>query len=422
MTERIEPNIELGRDRYGRPVYRVQVRRKGVARNGTFLTLSEARGFRDRVIEAVGAGVTAPAVAKGPDLIADGSVRVFEIASRFVVGIGSGQIRNKASRRYKPSVVQKYDEALRLSVLPRVGNLLVAELTRRRVQRLINAISQDQTPEHARKALTALRAALRLAIDDDLIDADPCSQVRVPVSEAGERPARLLTVPEMGGILTAARGHDETKDRRGGHPPQREMVMLLSSGAGLRAGEVLSLRWGPVTRWDAHGRPLDGGLDAEGGTVAVVASRSRYPLVSADGETYDVDPKTQHSRRVVPLAPEDVRTVKRFWMASGRPQNGERVIRGRDAGGALAPSIPGRYLRDAVKTAKLSEPWPRFHDLRHHYASALLAAGVARESVARLLGHGDVGLLARYGHPMPEDMAASGEALQRLRERAEGAA
>jgi integrase len=43
------------------------------------------------------------------------------------------------------------------------------------------------------------------------------------------------------------------------------------------------------------------------------------------------------------------------------------------------------------------------HDLRHHYASVLLAAGESVVAVAVRLGHENAGLvLSTYGHLMPD--------------------
>lgn len=62
------------------------------------------------------------------------------------------------------------------------------------------------------------------------------------------------------------------------------------------------------------------------------------------------------------------------------------------------------------------EPRPRFHDLRHFYATHLLAAGVSAHAVSELLGHGDASLVwQRYGHAMPGEVAAAGEALEAWR-------
>lgn len=46
----------------------------------------------------------------------------------------------------------------------------------------------------------------------------------------------------------------------------------------------------------------------------------------------------------------------------------------------------------------------RFHDLRHHYASVLLSAGVSVKAVQANLGHASATVtLNVYGHFMPDD-------------------
>ena len=46
----------------------------------------------------------------------------------------------------------------------------------------------------------------------------------------------------------------------------------------------------------------------------------------------------------------------------------------------------------------------RFHDLRHHYASVLLSAGVSVKAVQTNLGHASATVtLNVYGHFMPDD-------------------
>jgi len=65
-----------------------------------------------------------------------------------------------------------------------------------------------------------------------------------------------------------------------------------------------------------------------------------------------------------------------------------------------AQNIVNRYFKPLLKRAEL--PYIRWHDLRHTYATLLLARGTHPTYVQKSLGHASVQLtLDRYSHWMP---------------------
>lgn len=126
---------------------------------------------------------------------------------------------------------------------------------------------------------------------------------------------------------------------------------------GLRRGELLSLLWTDI---DLEGKLL---------TVRGVTAKS--------GDT-----------RHIPLNDEALTALKDWRLDSSE---GERVF-------PVATSFKtawGALLKRAEVTGF------RWHDLRHHFASRLVQAGVSLNTVRELLGHGSLTMTLRYAHLAP---------------------
>lgn len=398
--------IQERRDADGRSRYRVRVRRRGRYLTATLPTLEEALAWRAKALSAAdGVGEPPEQPRSRPPIEAPGrAVTVEDAARRLARGMVDGTIRTRDGRPFKPSVVRKYEEQLRCVVIPRVGDVPLDTLTRGDVQRLVDEIAAELTPEHARKALTALRVALRVAERYDELTVNPCTAVRVPTSADGEKPPRILTREQCAAIVQAAEADDARLKRSFAGP-----LISLALATGLRLGELLALRYGPD------------GLDLDASTVRVRATLDR--VHGADGAYERLAPKSRASRRDVPLAADEVARLKRHRLATRRPVDGQLVFA--IDGEALSPVPAYRAFKRACRSAlglaketKASE-LPRFHDLRHAFASHALAAGLSAHAVAVLLGHSDAGLVwRRYGHAMPDELAGAAAQLHAWREAA----
>lgn len=143
-------------------------------------------------------------------------------------------------------------------------------------------------------------------------------------------------------------------------------LVLVAMNTGLRRGELFGLSWADV---NLPGKLL---------TVTAGNAKSR---------------KARH----VPLNAEAADVLTR-WK------------RQRSKSGLVFPGAGGGRMTNINKswaglTADAALPDFRFHDLRHHFASRLVMAGVDLNTVRELLGHADIAMTLRYAHLAPDKLA-----------------
>ncbi len=112
------------------------------------------------------------------------------------------------------------------------------------------------------------------------------------------------------------------------------------------------------------------------------------------------EPKTPRSRRTVPL-PQVVADALAAHIAAYPPGDDGSLFT-TSTGMVYGREHYGATFAAAVKRAGLPAGTTS-HDLRHHYASVLLAAGESVVAFAERLGHESATLVLKtYGHLMPD--------------------
>ena len=135
-------------------------------------------------------------------------------------------------------------------------------------------------------------------------------------------------------------------------------AVLVSMNTGLRRGELLALRWGSVDL--------------------------KHKQITIEGHTA----KSQQTRHV-PLNEEAADLLRKWKEQAPDPERVFPIDTGfKTAWGAL------------LVRAKITKF--RWHDLRHHFASRLVQAGVPLNTVRELLGHGSMAMTLRYAHLAPD--------------------
>jgi len=231
-----------------------------------------------------------------------------------------------------------------------------------------------------RQTYTVLRAGLDGAVRDGLLARNPAALVKRPGVE--RREATHLADDDVTAVLRAA----ETSRY---HP-----LLVLIAATGLRKGEALALRWDRV--------------DLDAGTLKVAATIGRV-----EGRLLISEPKTDRSRRTVPLSPAIVPMLRKHKTAqtaerlrAGNQWTNSGLVFTTELGGPVDPRNLLRLVEAAAKTAGVEGVG--VHTLRHSAAVSWLEAGLHIKAVAGLLGHSTIAITGDvYGHTSDDTARAA---------------
>jgi len=210
---------------------------------------------------------------------------------------------------------------------------------------------------NANKLLTELRAILNWAAEDYGLTDNAAAGIPKHPERTSERPA--FYTPEQVEALVAAAAS-----------PSDALAFKVAAYAGLRRGEVVSLRW----------RCVD-------------VARSNLHVDESVSAGQDSRPKSGKGR-TVPLA-----RVLADALAAARPANAtddDLVLTGSLPGVKIDGSALRRRFEAARKRAKL--PPLRFHDLRHTFGTLAVDGGASLVQVQAWMGHSAIQTTMRYLH------------------------
>ncbi|WP_304450862.1 site-specific integrase [Nocardiopsis sp. YSL2] len=284
---------------------------------------------------------------------------------------GKVGLQEYAETRWLPQLVhvaegtkETYERHLRHRVYPAFGKREIGSITRADAKSFVARLNADpglaNTTVHT--AFATLRIVMQAAVDDEIINANPCSRVKLP--RLGDRVIDPLPVEAVRDLADAI-------------TPRYRVAVFLGAGAGLRRGEALGLT---IPRIAFDRRHVD---------IRVQAQKGRL-----------VELKTKYSRRIVPVDDVVLEEVRRH-MELYAPAPGNVLISNTWKAVAKPSAFNSAWSRAAGKVG-LPEG-TRFHDLRHFYASALIAAGVNPKAIQRRMGHASITeTFDTYGHLFPD--------------------
>jgi integrase len=271
---------------------------------------------------------------------------------------------------------ERYEQIARVHIKPALGRLKLKSLTPAHVRGLYrDKLDAGRAPRTVQYIHVTLQKALKQAVADGLIPRNAAEAVKAP--RPTKKEVKPLSPEQARAFLAAARG-----DRF-------EALYVLAVHCGLRAGELLGLKWEDVD------------LDVSTLTVRRTLSETRT------GYRFEL-PKNGKGRRIK-LTSGALEALKRhrkqqlkermqlagFWEDHG-------LIFPNKVGKPMnAKNLTARSFKPMLAKARLPRSL-RLHDLRHTCATVLLSKNVHPKFVQELLGHASIAItLNSYSHVLP---------------------
>ncbi|MFI6783485.1 tyrosine-type recombinase/integrase [Micromonospora sp. NPDC050276] len=228
--------------------------------------------------------------------------------------------------------------------------------------------SRGLAPSTIKTRFNNVRAVLRAAVRDRVIVADPSEGVTLPRVRRAEAAMELPTPAQVRALLDVA-------------SPRFVAFIALAAFAGLRLGEASGVQVGDV---NFLGRSLQ-----------VKRQVQRGP-----GGTVVISPPKYGSERTVFLAPALVEVLSRHVAKHREGTDPRRWLFEGKPGDPPHQNTVGYWWRKTCRDAGVTGF--TLHDLRHYYASGLIAQGCDVVTVQRALGHASATVtLKTYSHLWP---------------------
>lgn len=303
-----------------------------------------------------------------------------------------------------PTTYQSYTEKLNMHILPYLGNKRLDKIKPLDLDNLYNFLLTKTTnrkdefgnyktlsPTSVHRVHEILSSMFNNALRWNLIPYNPCTKVVQPKYRRAlmncydEKTSKKL----ISTLLENA-------------PIKYKCFVILAILTGFRRGEIVGLHWDDV--------------DFENNRITV--SRSAYYL-SGNG-TNEKCPKSDTSSRTITV-PNICFDLLRQWraeqgkirLALGDKWKGAKNVFTTDYGLIMNPSTGPKWF--SVFLENNGFPHIRFHDLRHTFATLLVANKVNVKTVSSTLGHAQVSTTMNYYvHDLESASRDSAELLENL--------
>lgn len=282
------------------------------------------------------------------------------------------------ANEHEPRTVSEYERLLRNHIAPYLGSYPIDELNPEIVAKWVTDLSDKYAPRTVRKALIIFRAGMRQAVERDTIAKDPTRTVKPP-KVVKDNPNAL-----------DANGRAKVLKFIAIEPTNAAyMGYTLALVMGMRAGEICGLTWRHV--------------DLKRKKLNIVQSLGMDSGGKGADRWYIKKPKNEESERLLTIPDQLIEPLEKRLahareaaFANGMKWQDYYVIGGDDGSFMNIDSLSAKWHKTAeileLESNTTTGKRPRFHDLRHTWATKAVEDGTDIKSVSSYMGHKDANM------------------------------
>lgn len=269
--------------------------------------------------------------------------------------------------RLERATLHSYRGHVKNHIEPKIGHLLLTELSAVHVRAFLDHMLRDSTRAMAKKCLTTLRSIISAAQEQGLVLHNVARDVKLRRAERHD-PDRVFPTK------------DEIKLLIANAPPKHQPLIMTALLTGMRMSELRGLTWGAVDF-----------------VRSIITVRQRADRYCDMGNT-----KSRSGRREIPMGPQLAKVLKAWKLAcptgtldlvfpngSGKVETHSNIYNR-----IFKPLMLECGIVDGNGAARFS-----LHALRHGAASLFIEQGWPPKKIQTMLGHSSITMTYDvYGH------------------------
>lgn len=218
-----------------------------------------------------------------------------------------------------------------------------------------------------------VRACIRNAIFEEIIDKDFTTDVELVFDATKDRKIEYLTVAEMKHLA------DYSFDHVNLNFTSHQMI-ITAIFTGMRLGEIQGLRWQDVNS-NFKSITIQHALNEQSQTLIPTKNKSSKRVIRINAKLADMFKNMQSHKR-------------------------NQFVFTNQYGRVPTSAAVNKTLRTSLKELKINRKGFHFHSLRHTHVAYLLYSGIDLYAISKRLGHSDLGTTTRIYSYLIEEYKA----------------